>query len=391
MRILYLQPCASFGGAERQCATMIPRLGELGFDVLPLVGPNGLIARWLDEQGVTGTLLTLDFPGAWPPARGVARLRLPARYARCRRRIAERVDDIVRSAAIDLVFAAMPFSWAAATAVCRRAGVPIVWRAGGTVIRPLESAALAAWSRVSPPDLLLCCSQAVHDVFAPLVAAPAAVVRNGVDLAMFAPDEARAPALRPRGAPLVVGFAARLAPPKRPQDFVAMAARVARTHPEATFLVAGEGSRRARYEEMARAAGLGDRLRFLGFVGDMASFYAACDIVTLPSQSEGCPNVVLEAMAMRRPIVAADTPATAEVLRHDRDGLLYPVGDVRAFTAAVERLADRPALRDHLAAAARARVVREFDARTRAVNLAAVLRAVVSRRRAEAGAAALVC
>jgi glycosyltransferase involved in cell wall biosynthesis len=391
MRILYLQPCSSFGGAERQCATMIPRLGELGFDVVPLVGPNGLIARWLDEQGVTGTLLTRDFPGAWPTARGVARLRLPARYARCRQRIADRVEEIVRGGAVDLVFAAMPFSWAAATAVCRRAGVPIVWRAGGTVIRPLESAALAAWSRVRPPDLLLCCSQAVHDVFARLVAAPAVVVRNGVDLAMFAGGEGRAPSPRPRGAPLVIGFAARLVPHKRPQDFVAMAARLAPAYPEGTFLVAGDGSRRARYEEMARAAGLGERIRFLGFVGDMRSFYAACDIVTLPSQSEGCPNVVLEAMAMRRPIVAADTPATAEVLRHERDGLLYPVGDVGEFTAAVKRLVDWPALRDQLAAAARARVVREFDARPRAVNLAAVLRAVVRHRRAEAGAAALVC
>ena len=51
-RLLYVQPCSSFGGAERQASLNVPRLRESGFDVLPLVGPSQTIVRWLNDNGV---------------------------------------------------------------------------------------------------------------------------------------------------------------------------------------------------------------------------------------------------------------------------------------------------------------------------------------------------
>lgn len=377
--VLYLQPCSSFGGAERQASTAIPRLGAFGIDAVPLVGPNALICRWLEEQAVKGTILSRDFPGAWPAARGLGRLALPARYLRCQRQVAEQVEALLREGAFDLTFAAMPFSWVAATAASRRLGVPIVWRAGGTAVSATASVALRLWARLHPPDLLVCCGQAVRDVVGPLVPAPAVVVRSGVDLDMFRPGRGSPRALRPSWAAFVVGFAARLVPQKRPQDFIAMAARVTRRHPEVAFLIAGDGSRRADYERKARSAGFDRQMRFLGFVGDMTSFYAACDVVVLPSQSEGCPNVVLEAMAMQRALVVSHTPATAEVVSHGREALVYPVGDVDAFVASVTRLIESHDLRARLAAAARDRVRRDFEARGAAARLARVLRDAVAR------------
>ncbi len=377
---MYLQPCASFGGAERQAATTIPRLAAHGFDVVPLVGPNTVICRWLDEQHVKGTLLSHGFPGGWPKARGLERLELPGRYLRCRDRIAEQVESLLASGSIDLVYAAMPFSWVAATAPARRAGVPIVWRSGGTLISPLEKVALWSWAQMNRPDLLVCCGQAVKDVFGPLIPGPAEVVRNGVDLKMFQAHRFDTRHIRPSWAPLVVGFAARLVPQKRPQDFLAMALRLARRHPEVAFLVAGDGSRRQQYEQMARDLGIEQSVRFLGFVSDMRAFYAACDVVVLPSQSEGCPNVVLEAMASERALVVADTPATTEVLTHGREGLVYPCGDIQAFTDAVLHLVELPKMRLEFARAARERVLREFDADAAVTRLARVLRSVAERR-----------
>ena len=310
-RLLYVQPCSSFGGAERQASLNVPRLRESGFDVLPLVGPSQTIVRWLNDNGVDELVHTHEFPGGGPKLQGWSRARIPFVYVRAVHRIAEQIEALVRERRIDAILAALPFSWVAATPVARRLGVPIIWRAGGTEISTAEKMILAAWAAVSPPDLLVCCGQAVHDRFARLVDAPAVVINNGVDTEGFHPGVGDARLYRPEGARLVVGFAARLVPQKRPEDFLRMAAEIAPYHRDVRFLVAGEGSRRPLYEAMAEISPAAEQVRFLGYVEDMRSFYAACDILVLPSRSEGCPNVVLEAMAMRRALVVSERPARA--------------------------------------------------------------------------------
>lgn len=372
LRALYLQPGPLFGGAERQAATNIPLLPAFGVDVVPLVGPGQAVVDWLAERGVHQVVFSRDFPGAWPKPQGAERLRLPWRYAVCAAKIALATHQIITRERIDIVYAALPFSWVAATPVARRLGVPIVWRAGGTELRSSEMAALRAFAAIWPPDLLICCSRSVRDTFAKVVRAPAEVVMNGVDIAQFWPGASDGSALRPGGARLVVGFAARLVPQKRPEDFIAMAARIAAGHRDVAFLVAGEGSLRLRYEDLARAFGLGGRLGFLGFVADMRTFYAACDVFVLPSRSEGCPNAVLEAMATRRALVVSDAAGTREVLRDGREGLVYPIGDVERLTTTVARVLENPLLRDDLAQGAYERVTREFSAQATARRLAAL-------------------
>lgn len=379
-RLLYVQPCSSFGGAERQASLNVPRLAHSGFDVLPLVGPSQTIVRWLNDNGVDDLVHTNDFPGSGPKLHGWSRAQIPYIYVRAVHRIAERIETLVRERHIDAILAAMPFSWVAATPVARRLGVPIIWRAGGTEISTAEKLILAAWAAVSPPDLLLCCGQAVHDRFARLVDAPAVVINNGVDTDAFHPGAGNARLYRPEGARLVVGFAARLVPQKRPEDFLRMAAEIAPYHRDVRFLVAGEGSRLPLYEEMAEVSPAADQVRFLGYVEDMQSFYAACDIVVLPSRSEGCPNVVLESMAMRRALVVSDAAGTRDVVAHEREALVFPIGNVASFAAAVRRLIEQPALRHDLQIRAHQRVESAFSTQASAGQLGTRLHELADRK-----------
>jgi glycosyltransferase involved in cell wall biosynthesis len=380
IRVLYLQPCASFGGAERQASIVIPRMKEWDIEVIPLVGPSRTIVRWLEDHGVSETVLSTDFPGNWRKPRGLGRLSLPYRYLRCKQQLGAEVERLILELGVDLVYAAMPFSWVAATPPARKHGVPIVWRAGGTLIRPVEKVILRSWARMNPPDLLLCCSEAVREVFGPLTPAPTEVVRNGVELDRFRPGRGEPNLFRPPGARLVVGFAARLAPEKRPEDFVEMAARLAPQFPDAVFLVAGEGSRRPQYQALAEERGLtlGRQIQFLGYVEDMASFYAACDILTLPSRSEGCPNMVLEAMAMQKALAVTNLVAKTGVIAHERDGLIFQVGDVDDFTAQVGRLLSSEPLRAAVARRAFYIVRREHDVRASARRISRVLHTTVA-------------
>src|SRR5262245_27701637 len=211
-------------------------------------------------------------------------------------------------------------------------------------------------------------------MFAPLIPAAAVVVPNGVDTGRFHPRAGVPIWYRSPGAEVVIGFGARLAPQKRPEDLIRAAAVLVPEYPGVAFVVAGEGSRRTEYEALARSLGVQNAVRFVGYVPDMRSFYASVDIVVLPSRSEGCPNVVLESMAMRRTLVVSDSAGSREVVTDGVNGLMYPVGDVGALVAALRRLLDDPSLRAALARRGYERAVGSFDAQASAVRLAGVLR-----------------
>jgi glycosyltransferase involved in cell wall biosynthesis len=168
-----------------------------------------------------------------------------------------------------------------------------------------------------------------------------------------------------------------------------MAARIAAHRPEVRFLIAGDGSRRSSYQHLAAQLGLEGRVQFLGMVRDMRAFYASCDLLVLPSRSEGCPNIVLEAMAMKVPVVASDTTATREVVTHLRDGFLFPVGDVDRLSDTVELALGAPDLRAAIAARALRKAQGPLSAASSAATLADVVEGLVRRAgQREVGAAA---
>jgi glycosyltransferase involved in cell wall biosynthesis len=88
---------------------------------------------------------------------------------------------------------------------------------------------------------------------------------------------------------------------------------------------------------------------------DARLLYPAFDIVVQASESEGLPNVVLEAAAASLAIVATDVGGTSEVVTNETDGLLVPKGDADALTSAILRLAENPDLRERLGRAAKRR------------------------------------
>jgi glycosyltransferase involved in cell wall biosynthesis len=371
MRVAYVQACDGLG-AERQASLIISRLGAFGIEVVPLLGSDPRLCRWLAEQDVRGAILSraLSAPRS---NRAGDRGRGPGWDLGGAPAVSAQIEAIVAEGAIDLVLAAGPCAWMAATRAARRQGIPIVWHAEGREPGPLQAVGLWTWSRVRPPDLLVCASESVRASFEPLVSARVQVVRQGVDVEMFRPGRGHPGVFRPPGAAFVVGFAGALSQRKRPLDFVTMAARLVARHQQLSFLVAGEGPWRARCEQLVHAYGLERCVRFLGFVADMTSFLAACDVLVQPSDEEGCPSVVLEAMAAERPVVVAGIPAMIELVAPGETGLVYPVGDVDAGAEAISRLVQSPGACRGLARAARAHVCKHFDARVTVGRLAAVL------------------
>jgi glycosyltransferase involved in cell wall biosynthesis len=103
------------------------------------------------------------------------------------------------------------------------------------------------------------------------------------------------------------------------------------------------------------------RIIFVGAVQDTPSYYAAADIVVLPSHREGLPTVVLEAQAAGKPVVGADATGIVDLVTDGETGLLFPVGDAAALMKAIARLLTDEALVRKLEAAGRERVQHDFQ------------------------------
>ena len=128
---------------------------------------------------------------------------------------------------------------------------------------------------------------------------------------------------------------------------------------EPELLVAGEGSLADALRRRAGAGGAAGRVRFLGRVShaETLRLIAAAMMVVLPSRcSEGCPNVVLEAMALGTPVVVSDLPSLRELVDPGVDGSVFAVGDRDQLQARLRELASDAGLRATLAQGAQARL-----------------------------------
>jgi glycosyltransferase involved in cell wall biosynthesis len=146
------------------------------------------------------------------------------------------------------------------------------------------------------------------------------------------------------------------------------------------LVIVGDGPERLRIERAARSQGLAERLIFAGQVGDVRPFYALADALVLPSHSEGSPNVLLEAMAARVPIVATSVGGVPEILENDKTALLVSPGNPRMLAGAMDKLLSDVKLGEHLAANAFARVRRRYSPETYARSLINIYRDVTTIR-----------
>jgi len=272
---------------------------------------------------------------------------------------AKRLFEVVRDAA-DCVVIASGFKADLTAALAR---VPwIAWFHGYTAattrVRLYEALDMIALRRAC--EVIAVCERAACQLRAaglPRVT----VVPNAVDVEAIADGGTRKSArveLGFRDEP-VVGAVSRLSPEKGVTYFIEAAPIVLAAHPEARFVVVGDGPLGARVRRRAVALGVGDRVRFVGHRVDAVRLMRAMDIFVLPSLRENLPIALLEAMACGVSVVATDVGGVAEVLHGTGIAPVDP-GSADAIAASVIRLLGDRALRADLAAAGTVRV-RDYD------------------------------
>ncbi|MEY4750859.1 MAG: hypothetical protein RIQ60_3073 [Pseudomonadota bacterium] len=392
MKVAHFLSTTAFHGAESMAAELIRQLAALGVHNHLLLLDN---AGRSDRQLLTETAEVLAGSAMLPCARAFD----PLTFRALGDYLLQHDIDVLHSHKYKTSFYALP--------VCRRQGRGVVT----TYHNWIETTpALRAYAMLDRRlarfnHLAVGVSSPVMQVLRRHV--PAQRLRqidNGVDTQRFAPAADRAAARRALGLDeqqLVLGCVGRLSTEKgiarlltalsgANRAAAASSARAAgKPGADWVLLLVGDGESAAALQEQARAAGLADRVRFLGRRSDTPAIYQALDVYLLPSHTEAFPMALLEAMACGCAVLAADVGEVARMLDHGRCGSLLRGDGPEHWAAALA-----PLLRGEPAAlavlpgateAARARVVDEYSARRMAERyLAAYQEAAAARHRNQA-------
>lgn len=366
-RLLMVISDLQTGGAERHVSLLAPALKARGYDVTVYVFGKGrdMAAPLTDARVpiIDGTMWARRFEVLPSPARGLM----------MRAAMIAQLAAHLRRHRYDLHHAFLPqpcvFLGLAARLACvrpvvlsrrsmndYRAQTPWEWR--------IEKVLMAH------ADLVLgnaeaICAQLAQEEGVPT--ARLACIPNGVDpAAAFEPPADRAASRRGEGISehaFVMVMVAGLSPRKGHQVLFEALRRADSRLPSDWLLLCAGGGDPAFVRDLERqAAGFAGRVRVLGRRADVHTLNALADLGLLcPIHSEGMSNSVLEGMAAGLPFVVTDVGGNAELVAAGQTGMVVPAGDADALADALVALANDPAGRAAMGAAARRRITDEFS------------------------------
>jgi glycosyltransferase involved in cell wall biosynthesis len=215
---------------------------------------------------------------------------------------------------------------------------------------------------------LIAVSPQVRDDLVSLGVAPRerfVVIRLGIELdERVAPEEdGRGESRRYLGIPgdrFAVGWIGRMTAVKRTDDVLIAFKSLRDSGVDAVLCMVGDGPDRLPLEQRAHELGVARDTVFLGYQEDVAPYYAAFDVLVLPSGNEGTPVTVIEALAAERPVVATRVGGVPDVVRDGEDGFLVEAGATEDLADRLGRLARDPALRARMGKKGRERVLPRY-------------------------------
>jgi L-malate glycosyltransferase len=337
VRVLILTPTLALGGSERLVVAYAVGLRDRGHEVSVAYGVRGSHAPRLRREGIPTHVLSPRFlaPGT-----------LPEWTRALRRLIREERPDIVHAQSITAALAA-------ALAAPRVPRLVTFHGIGEANARLAPFAMRAASARVTAV------SNAAADTLSSRLLAPRVeLLRSGIDIAEME-QAAREPVELPPAGLRIVCVARHFA--SKGVDVLLRAfPRVLAERPEARLVLVGAGDDSDSLVALSNQLGLAGEAWFAGPTMNAAPYLAAADVVVLPSRREGLPVTLLEALALRRGVVASAVGGTPTVIHDGQTGWLVPPEDEPALARAILEAAADPEEAARRGAAGRELVRAEF-------------------------------
>ena len=146
----------------------------------------------------------------------------------------------------------------------------------------------------------------------------------------------------------LIGAIGRMVPVKGYDVFITAAKEILYHAPQTKFVLTGDGPMLSKLKELSLSLGLKDKIVFTGYRNDPIDIMNALDIFVISSYHEGIPTVVLEAMALRIPVIATEVGGIPEIIEHKVSGLLVHSKTSKAIASTVNELLHDESLRNSL-------------------------------------------
>jgi glycosyltransferase involved in cell wall biosynthesis len=224
-------------------------------------------------------------------------------------------------------------------------------------------------------DMVLAISDVIHkNVLATTPISPDRVMtlHDAVDTDVFSPRRVDRRKIRKEigfdDDVVVIGFVGRFSPGKGHEELLAAAGMLSKKFNNIHFLVVGEASHgEERYEQkiraLARSLGLEKIMTFLGYRTDIPELMSAFDVFAFPSHAESFGVVLIEAMAMERPVVSTNCDGVLDIVVDEETGLYVAPRNAFELAEGLARLIRDASLREHMGKAGRDRVEKLFEQR----------------------------
>ncbi len=355
-RILFISNHGQIvGGGEISLLSLMTALDRAKWNPLLVVPEEGRLAQEARAAGISTRIIPMPSPN------------------KARRTLLRSIRDLralILDHRIDLVHAngsrAMIFAGLAAFL----ADKPVIWH-----VRVADPDGWLDRALARLATRIIVNSDAVRHRFAWVSDDKVCRIHNGIDTERFVPRPA-APASR-AAVPLspddhVVVSIGRFVPYKGYDRLLEAAALLRKSAPDLHWVLVGDGELRDHLIARCTELGLTGRVHFTGWVEDVRDVLALADIFVLPSLGEHFGRVLVEAMAMGKPVVATSGGGVPEIVLHEETGLLVPPADPKTMADAVRRLLDRPDLARHYGLAGRRRAETHFSLRSHVTAVTAV-------------------
>lgn len=202
------------------------------------------------------------------------------------------------------------------------------------------------------------------------------VVYSGMDIERF--RSAKPTPDAPQGR--VISIVASLEPRKRHMEFFDIFASLLARWPDLQLCLFGQGEMEQALRDQARALGISDHVHFKGFCSDVERWIAASDICVLPSMREGLPRVVVQYVAVGRPVVVSHLQGIEEIVEDGKNGFLANLEDLDGMENAIERLLSDPDVAQKMAASARKRDLSQWSEARMEADIDAIMMQIADQK-----------
>lgn len=340
------------GGGQRSLLLLLERLDRKKFKPFLACPSVGDLVGKAEKQGVETQIIKMGrikSPNVISTAATVLKFK----------RLIERKN-------IDLIHTDSPRQAFYAGRAARLTGTPLIWHVRVSTPEK-KSFEKLLFNRA---QMVIAVSKAASQRFQGFESAQekVVVIYNGVDLAEFTPQQ---PDIQLREEFeiekdwILVGTIGQLIPGKGQDVFLKAAAQVAKQVSQVKFMIAGDGNKayRQKLEDLSRDLRLSGKVVFAGFREDIPRVTNLLDIAVLPSTThlEGLSRVIIEAMALSKPVIATNSGGNPEAVEDGTTGILVPSGDSFCLAESILDLIKDETKRNRMGEAGRERAEKLFS------------------------------